>query len=165
MSALKVRQMEAHEASEFLRLAADEGVAQSLESNVVAPEEAGDLYQKYEALTPGWRPLDSDLVLVGEVDGTRVGGVWARKEERRGEAYATGMHISIYPEFRRQGYARALVTQAFAYARELWGVSRVLSSVLPSNIPSHDLVRSLGGVHLYTVYTLDIGVPGKSGRN
>lgn len=157
MSALKVRRMEAQEASEFLRLAADEGVAQSLESKVVSPEEAEDLYAKYRALTPDWRPLESDLLLMGEAGTTKVGGVWARKEERNGEPYATGMHISIYPEFRRRGYASELVTQAYAYARELWGVRRVLSSVLPSNTPSHDLMRSLGGVHLYTVYTLDIG--------
>lgn len=155
--------MDAREASEFLQLAAEEGVAQSLESRVVTPEAAAELHEKYRALTPGWQPLDSDLLVVGEVDGNAIGGVWARKEEQNGEAYAVGMHISIYPEHRRRGHGSELVAQAYAYMRDSWGVSRVLSTVLPTNTASHNLMKSLGGVHLYTVYTLDLGEAGEIG--
>lgn len=151
---LSIRPMSATEAAAFFRLAADEGVAQTIESGIVSSAEAAELYKRYEDLTPMWQPLESDLLLGGEVDGELIGGVWMRREEQGDEVYAVAMHVSVYPEYRRQGFANALGRSAVEHVRDLWGATKGRAYVLPMNEASRELIRSIGGVHLYTVYSM-----------
>jgi ribosomal-protein-alanine N-acetyltransferase len=51
---------------------------------------------------------------------------------------------SIYPEYRRQGYALEAVEALFDWATREHGIHRFVASVSPENDPSLGLVRKLG---------------------
>ena len=59
---------------------------------------------------------------------------------------------SVWPEYRRLGYAQEAVEALFAWAEREHGIRRFVASVGPWNAPSLGLVRKLGfvqtGVHL-----------------
>ena len=53
---------------------------------------------------------------------------------------------TVWPEYRRQGYAQEAVEALFAWARREHGIRRFVASVGPWNEPSLGLVRKLGFV-------------------
>jgi len=66
---------------------------------------------------------------------------------RNGPGYADGVEIgyTVFPAFRRRGYAQAAARGLVALARSR-GVARVVASVAPDNEPSLAVVRKLGFV-------------------
>lgn len=156
MTRVTVREMGQVEASEFLRLAAEEGVSQSLESGVVSPKKKAELVRRYEAYTPDWKPLDLDLLVAGDADGTTIGGTWLRHESENEESFITIMHVSIYENYRGLGHSNKLMLAALDLAYQRWNTTKVMGYILPSNDVSHNFAKSLGAVHLYTVFMGDI---------
>lgn len=59
---------------------------------------------------------------------------------------AVEVGYQIFEPYRRKGYAREAVTAAFDWARQHFGVDRFIASVSPDNLPSLNLVQSLGFV-------------------
>nr|WP_295869431.1 GNAT family N-acetyltransferase [uncultured Chitinophaga sp.] len=57
---------------------------------------------------------------------------------------AVEIGYQVYEPHRRKGYAREAVTAAFNWARERFQVHRFVASIAPDNLPSLNLVTSLG---------------------
>lgn len=76
--------------------------------------------------------VQPELLLIGEVDSTLVGGVMAGFDGVRGWIY----HLAIAPEFRRRGFATQLVRAAEAGLRTL-GCPKVNLQIRATN---HDVV-------------------------
>jgi RimJ/RimL family protein N-acetyltransferase len=55
---------------------------------------------------------------------------------------------SVWPEYRRQGFAQEAVEALFAWAEHEHGIRRFVASVGPWNAPSLGLVRKLGFVQI-----------------
>ncbi|MEN3032885.1 GNAT family protein [Chromobacterium amazonense] len=51
---------------------------------------------------------------------------------------------TVYPAFRRQGYAREALLAMAGWAVEQGGVARLVLSIEPGNLPSHALAAQLG---------------------
>ena len=70
-----------------------------------------------------------------------------------------GGHIGyvVVPEFRRRGYATAMLGQAIVLAREQFGIGRILVTCYDANIGSIKAIERNGGV-------LEDVVPGDSGQ-
>jgi [ribosomal protein S5]-alanine N-acetyltransferase len=54
----------------------------------------------------------------------------------------------VFPEYRRQGYAREAVPAMFRWAQRGPGVLRFRASISPKNVPSRRLVRGLGFIEV-----------------
>ncbi|MBC9914307.1 GNAT family N-acetyltransferase [Chitinophaga varians] len=59
---------------------------------------------------------------------------------------AVEVGYQIFEPHRRKGYAREAVTAAFDWAHHHFGVDRFIASVSPENLPSLNLIQSLGFV-------------------
>jgi len=65
------------------------------------------------------------------------------------EPYSPGaveFGFTVFPPFRRQGYAREASVALMRWARETHGVSRFVLSISPDNVASHALAAGLGFV-------------------
>ncbi|MFG1625699.1 GNAT family N-acetyltransferase [Kribbella sp. NPDC049227] len=95
----------------------------------------------------GW-PRATDFGVVAEVDGALAGATWARQltADRPGYGYIADdlpeLTLGVAPAFRRQGIARALLTELIAMAGKA-SYQRLALSVDPGN-PAASLYRSLG---------------------
>lgn len=57
---------------------------------------------------------------------------------------AVEIGYQVFEPHRRKGYAREAVTAAFRWAQEHFRVYRFVASVAPDNLPSLNLIKSLG---------------------
>ncbi|MFI6826671.1 GNAT family N-acetyltransferase [Kribbella sp. NPDC050241] len=95
----------------------------------------------------GW-PRATDFGVLAEVDGALAGTTWARQltADRPGYGYIADdvpeLTLGVAPGFRRQGIARALLTELIAMAGKA-SYQRLALSVDPGN-PAASLYRSLG---------------------
>jgi ribosomal-protein-alanine N-acetyltransferase len=55
---------------------------------------------------------------------------------------------TVYPAFRRRGYAREACIALMRWAREEHGVTKFVVSIRPDNVPSQNLARQLGFVRI-----------------
>jgi ribosomal protein S18 acetylase RimI-like enzyme len=103
----------------------------------------------------GW-PRATDFGVVAEVDGVPAGAAWARclTADRSGYGYVADdvpeLSLGVSPAFRRQGIARAVMTELIRMSP----YKRLSLSVDPDN-PAADLYRSLGFRKIDTVETSD----------
>jgi len=108
---------------------------------------------KLRAEDSAWRyvadwPRATDFGVVAEVDGKPAGAAWARTmtADRPGYGYVADdvpeLTLGVAPAFRRQGIARALLTELIAVAGRT-SYQRLALSVDPGN-PAATLYRSLG---------------------
>jgi RimJ/RimL family protein N-acetyltransferase len=67
-------------------------------------------------------------------------------ERRRADGVELG--YTIFPEYRRRGYATETVTALMAWAERAHGVRYFVASVSPDNAPSLAVVRKLGFEHV-----------------
>ena len=94
--------------------------------------------------------------MIAEVDGTPAGAAWARlfTADRPGYGYLADdvpeLSLGVSPSFRRQGIARAVMTELIRTAP----YRRLSLSVDPGN-PAANLYRSLGVEKVGTVETSD----------
>lgn len=95
-------------------------------------------------LPVGYVPASS---LCGFVGNTIVGRVSIR-HELNDFLFKVGGHIGygVLPTFRQKGYAKAMLSQALDYARNL-GLDKTLLTCDPSNIASIKTIESCGGVY------------------
>jgi ribosomal protein S18 acetylase RimI-like enzyme len=99
--------------------------------------------EQVEALFPGLRPSDEQLVLVIEADGEPVGNLWLA--ERR-DALTPCLYVyEVYVDeaYRGRGYGRAAMVFAEEEARRR-GLDRVSLNVFGGNAVARGLYRSLG---------------------
>jgi ribosomal protein S18 acetylase RimI-like enzyme len=105
----------------------------------------------------GW-PRPTDFGVVAEVDGTPAGAAWARvfTADRPGYGYLADdvpeLSLGVSPAFRRQGIARAVMTELITVARGSTPYTRLSLSVDPAN-QAAKLYRSLGFETVGTVET------------
>lgn len=103
----------------------------------------------------GW-PRATDFGVIAEVDGTPAGAAWARcfTSDRPGYGYIADdvpeLSLGVSPAFRRQGIARAVMTELIRTSP----YKRLSLSVDPNN-PAANLYRSLGFEKVGTVETSD----------
>jgi ribosomal protein S18 acetylase RimI-like enzyme len=101
-------------------------------------------------------PRATDLGVIAEVGNTPAGAAWARclTSDRPGYGYIADdvpeLSLGVFPTFRRQGIARALMTELIRIAP----YERLSLSVDPNN-PAANLYRSLGFKKVGTVETSD----------
>jgi GNAT superfamily N-acetyltransferase len=99
--------------------------------------------EQVEALFPGGRPSDEQLVLVIEADGEPVGNLWLA--ERRDGLVPCLFVYELYVDeaHRGHGYGRAAMVFAEEEARRR-GLERVSLNVFGGNAVARGLYRSLG---------------------
>ena len=56
--------------------------------------------------------------------------------------------FSVFPPYRRRGYAREACLALMGWAQECHGVTRFVMTIRPDNIASQSLAASLGFVHI-----------------
>ncbi len=108
-------------------------------------------------LLPDYVP---SVYLFGFVDGRIVGRVSIRPG--LGPEYADrNGHIgyAVVPEFRRQGYAKALLGEALSVARDEYGFTRVVLTCDMDNQASMRTIESCGGVFECLVEGSDMRKP------
>ncbi|TDD19438.1 N-acetyltransferase [Kribbella turkmenica] len=116
---------------------------------------------KLRAEDKAWRyvadwPRPTDFGVIAEVDGTPAGAAWARllTADRAGYGYVADdvpeLSLGVSPAFRRQGIARAVMTELIRTSP----YQRLSLSVDPAN-PAANLYRSLGFEKVGTVETSD----------
>lgn len=119
---------------------------------------------KVRADDHAWRYLDgwpraTDFGVVAEVDGVPAGATWARllTGDRRGYGYVADdvpeLTLGVSAAYRRQGVARAVLSEVIAQARAV-SYERLSLSVDPDN-PARKLYESLGFVKVGVVGTSD----------
>jgi ribosomal protein S18 acetylase RimI-like enzyme len=112
----------------------------------LTPEQAASKTDTdWERLFPEGRPMPgSELFVVEDLSGTRLGDLWvAERESDGGEKVLYVYSIEIAPDHRGRGYGREtmLLSEEEARARGLSGVSL---TVLGGNEIARSLYRSLG---------------------
>ncbi|MBU9835843.1 GNAT family N-acetyltransferase [Rahnella sp. L72c] len=78
-----------------------------------------------------------------EADGETAGYIWFAVSERQGERSAFIYEVSVFPQFRRQGHARAAFLQLEEKVRGL-GLTSVGLNVFYKNSAAQALYSSLG---------------------
>lgn len=78
-----------------------------------------------------------------ESDGQTAGYIWFAVNERQGDRSAFIYEVSVFPEFRRQGHARAAFLQLEAKVREL-GLNSIGLNVFYHNSAAQALYAGLG---------------------
>jgi ribosomal protein S18 acetylase RimI-like enzyme len=97
--------------------------------------------KEFAELLPQGPATEQHHLLVAESDGERVGILWLRVPSS-GEA-AFVFDVEVEPELRGQGYGRAIMLAAEAYARDL-GAPALRLHVFGSNTVARSLYESLG---------------------
>jgi len=95
-------------------------------------------------------------------DGPRIVGRVSIRHELNDFLLRIGGHIgyTVVPEFRRRGYASAILRQSLAIARQRFGLTRVLLTCDDDNIGSIRTIEKNGGI-LENVVTGADGSPPK----
>jgi len=90
-------------------------------------------------------------------DGTRIVGRVAIRHALNPDLERVGGHIGyvVVPEFRRQGYATAILGQSLRIARQKLGLKRVLVTCDDDNVGSIKTIERNGGVLESIVTDLD----------
>jgi GNAT superfamily N-acetyltransferase len=145
----------------------------ALEIRDARPEDAADLLDLWSYLVRAEqvpsRPLDEatraiaqiaadpdERLLVGLIDGRLVAGVHLRRaplSPLHTESVIHTSHLVVHPDWRRHGYARALLDAALAWAEEK-DVSHI-TAITNSN--ARDTNRFLARLGLGTAWTVRIG--------
>ncbi|NLR63462.1 GNAT family N-acetyltransferase [Chitinophaga varians] len=87
------------------------------------------------------------IILTGEMKAIGLIRFHAAPDLNASKEYMKGaveVGYQILAPYRRKGYAREAVTAAFDWARTYFHVNRFIASVSPDNLPSMNLVQSLG---------------------
>jgi predicted acetyltransferase len=101
-------------------------------------------YARGEHLPPGQVP---STFLFGFV-GPRIVGRVSIRHELNAFLLRVGGHIgyAVVPEFRRRGYATAMLVLSVRFARERFGIERVLLTCDDDNVGSIRTIEKSGGV-------------------
>jgi ribosomal-protein-alanine N-acetyltransferase len=92
---------------------------------------------------PSWRQWLVRAVLL-RADGQMIGHAGFHDPPRKGGKLELG--YTIFPAFRRQGYATEAARALMDWAKRTHGIRRFVASVSPTNEPSLAVVRRLGFV-------------------
>ena len=110
-----------------------------------------------EHLPPGHVPSTFLFAFAG----TRIVGRVSIRHTLTPHLERLGGHIGyvVVPEFRRQGYATAMLAQALLFAREQLGLPRVLVTCDDDNVGSIKAIEKNGGVLENVVAAPDLATP------
>jgi predicted acetyltransferase len=94
-------------------------------------------------------------------DGSRIVGRVTIRHELNDFLLRTGGHVGyvVVPEFRRRGYATAMLRHALEYAHDRLGLARVLVTCYDDNVASIRTIERNGGVLEDVVSGSDSGRP------
>jgi predicted acetyltransferase len=110
-----------------------------------------------EHLPPGYVPS----TFLFAFDGPRIVGRLSIRHELNARLLRLGGHIgyAVVPEFRRRGYATAMLEYALGLARHELGLSRVLLTCDDDNAASIRVIEKCGGVLEDVVSGPDLDTP------